>query len=144
MALINLGWGGSFFWDGRSATLEEQILEPVINPIEMHEQWPDAMSKLNADAAYRDLFTAAFGVGSMDSVHAAKAIAQFLRTLISANSPYDKWKRGEGTIPLDAQLGYDLFRLEGGYPPFIPNGQGGADCFHCHTDAAGLLSLIHI
>ncbi len=140
MALINLGWGGSFFWDGRSATLEEQILEPVINPIEMHEQWPDAMSKLNADAAYRDLFTAAFGVGSMDSVHAAKAIAQFLRTLISANSPYDKWKRGEGTIPLDAQLGYDLFRLEGGYPPFIPNGQGGADCFHCHTDAAGLFT----
>lgn len=140
MALINLGWGNSFFWDGRSNELEDQALEPVINPIEMHEQWPDAMAKLNADQAYRDLFTAAFGVGNMDSVHAAKAIAQFMRTLISANSPYDKWKRAEGTIPLDAQLGYDLFRLEGGSPPFIPNGQGGADCFHCHTDAAGLFT----
>ncbi|MFZ1689199.1 MAG: cytochrome c peroxidase [Flavobacteriales bacterium] len=140
MALINLGYGNSFFWDGRAPELEDQVLQPVINPIEMHEQWPDAMSKLIADPAYRDLFTAAFGPGTMDSTHVAKAVAQFLRTLISANSPYDKWKRAEGTIPLEAQLGYDLFRLEGGYPPFIPNGQGGADCFHCHTDAAGLFT----
>lgn len=144
MALINLGWGNSFFWDGRAATLEQQVLEPVINPIEMHETWPDAVAKLNADPAYRDLFTAAFGANSLDSVHAAKALAQFLRTMISANSPYDRWKRGEGTIPLAAQEGYTLFKLEGGAEGFIfPGGfvgQGGADCFHCHGDGAGLFT----
>ncbi|QQR87426.1 MAG: cytochrome-c peroxidase [Flavobacteriales bacterium] len=140
MALINLGWGNSFFWDGRAPSLEKQVLEPVINPIEMHETWPDAIAKLSASSAYQNLFTAAFGGNSLDSVHAAKALAQFLRTMISANSPYDRWKRGEGTIPLEAQLGYDLFKLEGGFPPFIPNGQGGADCFHCHTDGAGLFT----
>ena len=140
MALINLGWGNSVIWDGRAPTLEKQVLEPVINPIERHETWPDAIAKLSASSAYQGLFTAAFGAGSLDSTHAAKAIAQFLRTMISADSPYDKWKRGEGTIPLEAQLGYDLFKLEGGFPPFIPNGQGGADCFHCHTDGAGLFT----
>ncbi|MCB0791333.1 MAG: c-type cytochrome [Flavobacteriales bacterium] len=140
MALFNLGWGQFFFWDGRAATLEDQILQPVTNPIEMHETWPNAMAKIEADPGYGDLFYAAFGDSHVDSLKVAKAIAQFLRTMISANSPFDKWKRGEGTIPVDAQVGYDLFQLEGGQPPFIPNGQGGADCFHCHTPAGDLFT----
>lgn len=149
MALINLGYGQRFFWDGRAATLEDQILMPVPNPIEMHETWPHAMSELQADAAYPGLFNAAFGTSTIDSLLAAKAIAQFLRTMISANSPWDKFKRAEGTISVDAQEGYTLFRLEGGAEgvPFqIPGmdstvvGQGGADCFHCHLEASGLFT----
>lgn len=149
MALINLGWGQSFFWDGRAATLEEQVLQPVINTIEMHETWPGVVSKLQADPAYPPLFNAAFGTSTIDSVLAAKALAQFLRTMISANSPWDRFKRAEGTIPVDAQEGYTLFRLEGGAEgvPFqIPGmdstvvGQGGADCFHCHLEASGLFT----
>ncbi|MCB9169783.1 MAG: c-type cytochrome [Flavobacteriales bacterium] len=140
MPLFNLGWGQYFFWDGRAATLEDQILQPVTNPIEMHDTWPNAASKIDADPAYGDLFYAAFGDSRVDSLQIAKAIAQFLRTMISANSPFDKWKRGEGTISVDAQQGYALFQLEGGQPPFIPNGQGGADCFHCHTPAGDLFT----
>ena len=52
MALINLGWNESFFWDGRSKTLEEQIIQPVINPIEMHDTWMNVISKLTADYEY--------------------------------------------------------------------------------------------
>ena len=148
MPLINLGYSHFFFWDGRAATLEKQILEPVKNVIEMHETWPSAMSKLQADAAYPTLFDRAFGTDQVDSTLVAKAIAQFIRTMVSGNSPFDKWRRFEGLIPPDAVAGYDLFTKEGGAlnqsipvagsTPVI--GQGGADCFHCHTEAAGLFT----
>lgn len=148
MPLINLGYAHFFFWDGRAASLEQQILEPVKNPIEMHETWPNAMAKLQADAAYPTLFERAFGTPHIDSLLVAKAVAQFIRTMVSGNSPFDKFRRGEGLISPDAQTGFDLFTKEGGAigenipvagsTPVI--GQGGADCFHCHTDAAGLFT----
>lgn len=148
MPLINLGYANFFFWDGRAPTLENQILQPVVNPIEMHETWPNAMSKLQADAVYPVLFERAFGSQHIDSLLVAKAIAQFIRTMVSGNSPFDRFRRGEGIISPDAQAGFDLFKKEGGAigenipvagsTPVI--GQGGADCFHCHTDAAGLFT----
>lgn len=148
MPLINLGYNNYFFWDGRAATLEDQILQPVTNPIEMHETWTSAVSKLQADAVYPTLFGNAFGTDLIDSLLVAKAIAQFIRTMISGNSPFDKFRRGEATLPVDAQLGFALFQHEGGaIGQIIPVegstpviGQGGADCFHCHTDAAGLFT----
>lgn len=148
MPLINLGYGQFFFWDGRASSIEQQILEPVQNPIEMHETWPSAMSKLQADAVYPTLFQRAFGTDQIDSLRVAKAIAQFIRTMVSGNSPFDKFRRGEATLPVDAQVGFDLFTKEGGaIGQIIPVagstpvvGQGGADCFHCHTEAAGLFT----
>ena len=135
MALINLGWQNFFFWDGRAATLEEQILEPVIDPIEMHETWPNAVSKLYGSQEYRDMFYQAFGETGIDSVKVSKAIAQFLRTMISGNSKYDVMYKAENNLPLSASdqamyatvspeesAGYDLFKS-----------LNGADCFHCHN-----------
>src|SRR5690606_28649451 len=146
--LINLGYAQFFFWDGRASSLEQQILEPVTNPIEMHDTWPNAMSKLQADGAYPTLFERAFGTNQIDSLLVSKAIAQFIRTMVSGNSPFDKFRRGEATLSVDAQLGFDLFQKEGGMigqiipvagsEPVI--GQGGADCFHCHTADAGLFT----
>ena len=49
-ALINIGWNNSFNWDGSAATLEEQAFEPVVNPIEMHDTWPNVENKLNANS----------------------------------------------------------------------------------------------
>ncbi|MBP8822973.1 MAG: cytochrome-c peroxidase [Flavobacteriales bacterium] len=148
MPLINLGYGQYFFWDGRAGSLEQQALEPVTNPIEMHDTWPHVMAKLQADPVYPTLFQRSFGTGQVDSLLVAKALAQFIRTLVSGNSPFDKFRRGEGTIPADAQMGFTLFNLEGGTPgELIPVagstpviGQGGADCFHCHTADAGLFT----
>lgn len=148
MALINLGYAQSFFWDGRSPSLEEQVLHPVRDPIEMHESWPNAVSELQADPAYVQLFSDAFGSSTIDSLKAARALAQFLRTMISANSKYDKVKRGETTFTPDEAAGFTLFQAEGGAPGeqiFLPGGgfvvgQGGADCFHCHNEAAGLFT----
>jgi cytochrome c peroxidase len=148
MALINLGYSASFFWDGRSPSLEAQALDPVTNPIEMHETWPNAVSKLQADPAYVALFNAAFGSTAIDSAKVARAIAQFERTMISGNSKYDKVVRGEAAFTPDEAAGLTLFQAEGGpigQQIFLPGGgfvvgQGGADCFHCHTDAAGLFT----
>jgi cytochrome c peroxidase len=141
MALINLGWQKFFFWDGRSKSLEEQILEPVPNPIEMHQSWKDAVAKLNGDIDYRNLFFKAFGEPGIDSVKVTKAIAQFIRTMISGESKYDVMYKFEKKIPLSSKdklilptvtseewAGYDLFKS-----------MSGGDCIHCHSGA-----LMHI
>ena len=134
MALVNLGWQNSFFWDGRAGTLEEQILEPVPNPVEMHLEWPEAVSRIEVDALYPDMFYAAFGENGITKEKTAKAIAQFLRTLISGKSKYDVMYKSENSLPLtseeqaiwsnisaDEWAGFDIFRVE-----------GKGDCLHCH------------
>ena len=134
MALINLGWATEFFWDGRAETLEAQILGPVPNPIEMHQSWPAATAKLAQSVEYRNMFYRAFGEEGIDSTKVSKAIAQFLRTMISGNSKYDVMYKIENLITLDAGdqqisstitpeewAGYDLFKSD-----------LGADCLHCH------------
>ncbi len=137
MALINLGWETSFFWDGRAATLEEQVLQPVTNPIEMHDTWPNVVYKLQSDPAYEELFGKAFGSPAIDSLKAAKALAQFLRIMISANSKFDKFMRGETQLEPEEALGFQLTQMEGGDPAFGQGGQLGADCFHCHPHGGG-------
>ncbi|MFK8036803.1 MAG: cytochrome-c peroxidase [Crocinitomicaceae bacterium] len=133
MPIFNLGWAPSLFWDGRSKTLEEQALDPVTNPIEMHNTWEAAVAALQATTDYPLLFKAAFGTEIIDSLLVAKALAQFERTLISGNSPYDKYLRGEPT-------GYspgDDFKMKAGYGIFIEESKG--DCFHCHGDDFNVL-----
>lgn len=142
MALINLGWQQFFFWDGRAKTLEEQILQPVPDPVEMHLQWKDAQKRLENDLEYKRLFLKAFGTQIIDSTHVSKAIAQFLRTMISANSKYDVMYKYANNMQLSASeyqlyqtvsveewAGYDLFQS-----------LNGADCFHCHN---GALMQVH-
>lgn len=131
MALFNLAYPSSFFWDGRSATLEQQILEPVPNPVEMHEEWPNAVLELQSHDEYPELFFYAFGDSAITKELTAKAIAQFLRTILSSDSRYDKHLRGEllGTTQEwteSEERGREIFNTEFGNP------NGGGDCFHCH------------
>ena len=135
MALVNLGWAPEYFWDGRSLTLEEQILIPVPHPDEMALDWPSAVDRLKADPAYRERFLAAFGDEDITPDRTAKAIAQFLRTLISSDSKYDRWRRGESTLTASEFNGYQIFIREGGDPETTPGGQFGGDCFHCHSES---------
>lgn len=135
MALVNLGWNQSFFWDGRASTIEEQILEPVENPIEMHESWENAIEELTADKNYRDMFFKAFGVTTIDRELVAKAIAQFLRTMISGKSKFD--------VMYKSQYGYPLTAAEQTILNTVTNEEwaglslfedlNGGDCFHCHN-----------
>lgn len=135
MALINLGWQQFFFWDGRAATLEAQLLEPVPNPIEMNQSWSDAVEKLRTDDRYPEMFAKAFGEYGIDSVKVTKALAQFLRTMISAESKFDVMYKYQNGLQLTAkeQQIYSAVTIEewAGYDLFLS--LNGADCLHCHN-----------
>lgn len=143
MALVNLGWQQSFFWDGRAGTLEEQIFEPVPDPAEMHLSWPEAVSRLKTDVTYRNMFYKAFDVETFDSTHVSKAIAQFLRTMISGSSKYDVMYKVQNSIPLTAkeqQIQSEITTEEwGGFDLFFS--LTGGDCLHCHDGALAQVQL---
>ena len=127
MPLFNLLWHkDGFFWDGRSSTLKEQVTEPVVNPIEMaHVTFCDALVKLRNSTMYRENFCKAFGDDEITQERYEKALEQFLITLVSDDSKFDKIERGE------AGNSYSFEELQGraiffGEPPL------GGDCFHCH------------
>ncbi|EAR13649.1 probable cytochrome-c peroxidase [Polaribacter irgensii 23-P] len=123
MPLFNLAWNFDerFAWDGKEFGLERQALEPVSNPIELHSNWQNIGEKLENNAIYKDLFLNAFGSSKIDSTLITKAIAQFERTLISGNAKFDKYVRGETTLTIEEQNGFDVFMDE-----------SKGDCFHCH------------
>ena len=124
MPLFNLGWSTTFFWDGGVPNLESQVIGPITNPIEMHEDLEVALAELNAHKEYPSLFNAAFGTDSITTKLLMFAIAQYERTLISGDSKYDKWKRNEPGIAMTAEElnGLDLFQ-----------DQTKGDCNHCHS-----------
>ena len=123
MPLINLAWNFSdrFAWDGKELGLERQALEPVMNPIEMHSNWSNVVTRLEQDPEYPILFSRAFGTSSIDSTLVAKAIAQFERILISGNSKFDQYLLGNATLSLQELNGFAVFMDE-----------EKGDCFHCH------------
>ena len=85
MALINMGWASSYFWDGRALTLEEQILEPIPHPDEMNLPWSEAVVRLTNDdteSDYPQRFFDAFGTPEITADLVSKAIAQFVRIMI--------------------------------------------------------------
>ena len=130
MAIINLPYVTPLFWDGRSASLEDQALQPITNPIEMHNTWEKAVDDLMKSVDYRVRFYKAFGSKQITKELVARAIAQFERTLISGKSKYDlAITPGSGVFLTDQEyLGYTLFINEEG------------DCFHCHTPGSNLFS----
>ena len=123
MPLFNLAWnyGERFAWDGKELSLERQALEPVQNPIEMHSDWEDVVDRLQTDAEYPELFRLAFNTTTITKELTAKAIAQFERTLISANSKFDRFSLGQTTLTAQELNGLDVFLRE-----------DKGDCFHCH------------
>jgi cytochrome c peroxidase len=129
MPLINIGWMTTLFWDGSAPSIEYQAFAPVVNPIEMHNTWINAVSVLQNDPFYPNLFELAFGTSTIDSVLVSKALAQFERTLISGNAPFDKYLRGEATGMTELQ---ELEAYQG-FALFMDETKG--DCFHCHGDS---------
>jgi cytochrome c peroxidase len=121
MSLLNVIYNTAQFWDGRTDTLEEQALEPLVNPVEMGNRSVDeVLARLAADPDYRADFRKAFG-GGIDRQGLARAIASFERTLLSGNSPYDRFQAGEeGALSPAARRGLSVFR-------------GRGRCTRCHT-----------
>ncbi|HTL72914.1 MAG TPA: MbnP family protein [bacterium] len=129
MPLFNLAWKKKFFWDGRAKSLREQVLQPIQNPIEMHQSLANLVAKLaQATNDYPALFTAAFGSPEITSEKISLALENYLLTLTSFDAKFDRVQRGEEQFTAEEQRGFELFSTE--YDP--RRGQYGADCFHCH------------
>ena len=125
MPLFNLAWKPSFFWDGRAPTLREQVLMPIQDPTEMHETLDHVVAKLSD---LRPRFVDVFGESGLSVENLAKALEQYLLTLISGSSKMDHTLTGEVQLSEIEQQGFRLFFTES------DPGRGirGADCFHCH------------
>ena len=100
------------FWDGRAPNLEKQAEGPVQNPIEMAHTLAAVEKKLMADASYREAFQEAFGPGPITYDRVARSIASFERTVISGNSPLDRYFYGgdENALNQEARRGLEIFR----------------------------------
>jgi cytochrome c peroxidase len=109
------------FWDGRAASLEEQALGPIENPIEMANTLDGMVATLEGIPGYAPLFQAAFGDESITPDRVAKAIASFERTVLSGNSRWDRFMDGDtSALSEQEQRGWDLFT-------------GKAECTLCHA-----------
>ena len=124
LTLWNVAYSQSLFWDGRVGTLEEQALVPLTHADEMAVADPATLAaELRAIPEYAALFESAFGIApqAISADHVAQALAAFQRSLISANSPFDRYAAGEfDALPHAQRRGLAIFR------------SGATRCFECH------------
>jgi len=119
--LINRAWGRSEFWDGRSPTLEAQVIVPVTNPDEMGMTAERVVQTLQGIKGYAPLFASAFGDSTINFDRVSKAIATFERTIVSGNSAYDRFLAGDKSALSKSQKdGLDFFNRKG-------------ECAECHA-----------
>jgi cytochrome c peroxidase len=127
--IANRAWGRSFFWDGRAASLEEQVVEPMLNPIELGSTVERVVAIAQA-APYSDQFRAEFGV-EPDMHDVARVLASYVRTIVSGDSPYDRFRAGERSALTPTEIrGLGVF-----------GGQAG--CTRCHAGPLLTDELFH-
>jgi len=121
MALLNVRFyrSGKMFWDERSPTLENQVLQPIQNTVEMGMTLAQLESKVASLNYYPALFQKAFGSTQIDSNRIARALAQFVRSIVTYQSKYDQVKQGLASFTANEAAGEQLFIT----PP--PPGPGG-------------------
>lgn len=121
-SLWNLAWSRSYFWDGRAPSLEAQVRAPIESPEEMGGDWPAILARLEADAGLVQRFRAVFGNEppvSRETV--AKALAAYVRSLVSPPTRLDAWIEGDaGALSAAEARGFRLFT-------------GKAGCVLCHA-----------
>jgi cytochrome c peroxidase len=123
--LLNVTYQQSLFWDGRRSTLEAQAADPFFSPRELGlRDTAELVGKLSGDAGYREAFQTIFGGMSKGPTLAqvTQALAAFERTLLAADSPFDRYyyAREKGALSESARRGLEVF-------------QGAAHCSQCHA-----------
>jgi cytochrome c peroxidase len=118
-ALMNLAWQKNFMWDGAINNLDMQSLSPISHRAEMGSSIHDVVIKLNRNKLYKKLFYNAFKDSIATGEHTLKAIAQFMLTIISSNSKYDRVMNNQDKFTVQEQNGYQIFK---------------SNCAACHTE----------
>lgn len=108
------------FWDGRAATLEQQALGPIQADVEMAGNMADVVKTLSEIPKYKQMFESAYPGQSITNDTVAKAIAAFERSVVSTDSPFDRWLKGQNTMNEAALRGFEVFK-------------GKANCAACHS-----------
>ncbi|WP_426061724.1 cytochrome-c peroxidase [Hymenobacter sp. B1770] len=128
MSLANLLWEPKLTWDGEANTLETQARIPIEKLEEMHQALQVGVARLQQLPVYPPLYRQAFGSSTITEENTLKALAQFQRTLISGNSRYDRFRRGDRTaLSTYEQQGLVLFSTH-------PDGRmRGGNCGDCHS-----------
>ena len=140
MPIFNLMWHlDGFFWDGRADILRHQALMPIEDPIEMNETIGNVLAKVNSSANYKDHFKKAFNVEEIDEEQLGKALEQFMLSIVSGNSKFDKVQLGLASFTDEEKVGQIIFNseavtLQDEIDPQNPTNYG-ADCFHCHGNS---------
>ncbi len=134
MPLVNLRWvaSGAMFWDERAPTLEDQVLGPIQDEVEMGMSLDELEARLASIPEYDALFAAAFGDTTASADRVARSLAQFVRALASTDSPYDAGLAAAGGDPRPDFAGLSAAENRGKALFFGPAG-----CAACHT-AVGL------
>lgn len=117
MPIFNIGYARKWFWDGRSKTLEEQVFHPVVSQNEMNQDPIQLAAELSSNEEYVKMFRAAFGDGEINFDRTAKAIAQFMRSIIA----YSPKVSDTSLLSMQEKRGLRVF---------LDENKG--DCFHCH------------
>ena len=121
MTLYNVGYYRSFFWDGRSSSLEAQVLFPLTDSVEMNTDHQVAVRHIQEIAGYAPLFQSAFGDSTVNILRIQQAIATFERGIRSYNSKFDRFVQGNKNAMTDEEVwGLHLFRTK-------------ARCINCHN-----------
>jgi cytochrome c peroxidase len=116
LAHVNLAWHSSFLWNGAvKGTLEDAMM------FEVEDFFNTTVANIQNDANYPQLFLKVFGTSNITTKNIAFALAQFIRSMVSSNSKFDKYLRGELILSSEEFSGMDIFLTERG------------DCFHCHS-----------
>jgi cytochrome c peroxidase len=126
---------GRFFWDERAATLEDQVLMPIVDVHEMGLTSNEITQRISARPFYSPLFQAAFGTGTVSNERIADALSQFIRSIVSSQSRYDD---GRAQVA-SRQISFPNFTVEEnqGKTLFMkPVSENGAGCFQCHATEA--------
>lgn len=109
-ALVNLAWTPALFWDGGATNLESLMFGPLTHKDEMGANLEEMVAQLNEDEEYRAEFKAVFGDDKVESAYVARALAQFVRTLISGDSRFDRqMRRQKPGMDTEELAGYRLF-----------------------------------
>ncbi|MFN0303904.1 MAG: cytochrome-c peroxidase [Burkholderiales bacterium] len=118
--ILNAAFQSIFMWDGRKATLEDQALGPIQADVEMNQDIAELVKKLESIAGYRAMFERAYPGEAIADKTIGRAIANFERTIVSTEAPFDRWRKGDqGAMNDSAKRGFALF-------------EGKANCVACH------------